>query len=189
VSFVVGNEFLEGPTDTLAAHWSNPVDTLYNYQGQDLLLAYWHASEHLVVGDHEYLTAWDDWRVGIAIGEMNWYGPQDFIVGSASAANVAVQGQGADVGGIGLRVTEAMPARSRVGLEIDLPAAMRARLAMFDVAGRRVRTLLDRDLPAGSTAVMWDGRNASGAAVGSGLYFARLSWAGGERRAKVVLLK
>jgi flagellar hook assembly protein FlgD len=82
-----------------------------------------------------------------------------------------------------------MPARSRVGLEIDLPAAMRARLAMFDVAGRRVRTLLDRDLPAGSTAVMWDGRNASGTSVGSGLYFARLSWAGGERRAKVVLLK
>lgn len=41
-------------------------------------------------------------------------------------------------------------------------------LTVYDVLGRRVRTLVDVDQPAGSYQVDWDGRDASGQPVASG---------------------
>ncbi len=71
------------------------------------------------------------------------------------------------------------PARGAVALRYDLPRAMRVRLAVFDAAGRRVRSLADALQPAGRYTLRWDLRDADGGATGAGLYFARLE-AGGE---------
>jgi flagellar hook capping protein FlgD len=60
-------------------------------------------------------------------------------------------------------------------LNLDLAAAMSADLSIFDAAGRHVATLLHAELPAGRRSVVWDGREASGARVRAGLYFARLT--------------
>jgi hypothetical protein len=46
----------------------------------------------------------------------------------------------------------------------------RARLTIHDVAGRRVRVLLDASVAAGSQRVRWDGRDESGRRVASGVY-------------------
>jgi hypothetical protein len=59
-------------------------------------------------------------------------------------------------------------------LLVGLPRAMQARLELFDLQGRRVRTLADGLLPRGVTRVTWDGRDASGVRVRRGMYFARL---------------
>jgi hypothetical protein len=56
-----------------------------------------------------------------------------------------------------------------------------ATLRVFDLAGRVVRTLVDGDLPAGEHVSQWDARDAQGARVPAGMYFARL-WSG-ERTA------
>jgi len=53
------------------------------------------------------------------------------------------------------------------------------RLVLVDVAGRRVRTLVDETLAAGPHELAWDGRDAGGAPAPAGLYWARLD-AGGE---------
>ncbi len=47
-------------------------------------------------------------------------------------------------------------------------------LAVFDIQGRRLRTLLDRSIPAGRYTVEWDGKLADGSSAASGVYFARL---------------
>jgi len=60
-----------------------------------------------------------------------------------------------------------------------LESAKPVRLAIYDVAGREVRRLVDSDLPAGVHARDWDGRDASGRVVAAGVYFARL--AAGDR--------
>lgn len=52
------------------------------------------------------------------------------------------------------------------------------RLDVFDIAGRRVTTLADRELDAGVHGVTWDGRDHAGARVGPGIYFYRLQVAG-----------
>jgi len=60
-------------------------------------------------------------------------------------------------------------------LLVDLDAPATVRLELFDLVGRRVRTLADRELPAGATIVSWDGREESGAPARRGVYFARLT--------------
>jgi len=66
------------------------------------------------------------------------------------------------------------PARGAATLRLRLPAPARVRLVIYDVTGRRVRALVDADLPAGERALTWDGADASGHATPAGIYLARL---------------
>ncbi len=47
-------------------------------------------------------------------------------------------------------------------------------MAVYSAAGRRVRTLLRSDLPAGRHEIEWDGRDDLGRDLGAGVYFGRL---------------
>jgi hypothetical protein len=62
-------------------------------------------------------------------------------------------------------------------------------LSVFDVKGKRVRTLASATLPAGAGQVTWDGRDDGGTPVGSGIYFYRLTSAGRQLTRKMLLLK
>ena len=55
-----------------------------------------------------------------------------------------------------------------------LPEQGRVTLTIFDVQGKRVRTLVDETRDAGRQLVLWDGRNDAGNTVGSGIYYCRL---------------
>jgi len=66
------------------------------------------------------------------------------------------------------------PARGSVQLRFALAAPSRVRLVICDVAGRRVRALVDGALPAGEQSLAWDGRADDGARVHPGTYFAML---------------
>lgn len=77
-----------------------------------------------------------------------------------------------------LRVTPS-PARGPALVEFELARAGETRIAVCDVAGRRMATLVDRSLPAGVQSVRWEGRDASGSLVRPGVYFVRLETARG----------
>lgn len=102
-------------------------------------------------------------------------------------------------------VTAAEPRRPRIALwlgpaapnpfnpetriQFELLRPGRVRLDVFDVAGRLVTTLVDGPVPAGRHATSWNGRDARGRPVGSGVYVARL-WSGGAARLlKLVLVR
>ncbi len=74
-------------------------------------------------------------------------------------------------------------------IRFELPSAGSARLAVYDVAGRLVRTLVDGGLTAGSHEAVWDGNDASGRAVGSGLYLARLTCGGSALTVRMGLIR
>ena len=64
------------------------------------------------------------------------------------------------------------------------------KLQVFDVTGRRVRTLIDDRVPAaGSYRVSWDGRTASGLRAASGVYFYRIETDGFRASRRTVLLR
>jgi uncharacterized repeat protein (TIGR01451 family) len=65
----------------------------------------------------------------------------------------------------------------------------RVRLAVFDVAGRRVRVLYDGPAVAGRHALGWDGRDEAGRRLASGVYFARLSLGDEARNRRLVLMR
>jgi len=74
-------------------------------------------------------------------------------------------------------------------LSFELARESVARLAIHDMRGRLVRTLVDGGLQAGAHQSVWDGRDASGRTVESGVYFARLTAGDEHRMLKVMLLK
>jgi len=74
-------------------------------------------------------------------------------------------------------------------ISFALPDAGQVDLAVFDVSGRRVATLADGFLSAGPHRVVWDGTDARGLAVGSGVYFVRLEADGSAATRKMLLLK
>ena len=78
------------------------------------------------------------------------------------------------------------PAQAATRIAYSLPAAGHVRLAIFDVEGRRVANLLDRESPAGRFEAEWGG-NAGRGPARAGVYFARLESVAGERVLRFVL--
>jgi subtilisin family serine protease len=68
----------------------------------------------------------------------------------------------------------------RLSIELREPARLQANL--FDAAGRHVRRLLDRRLPAGDHFLDWNGRDEAGRPVSSGTYLARLTFVDDSNR-------
>ena len=60
-------------------------------------------------------------------------------------------------------------------IEYRLPAPAHVRITIFDLAGRRVRNLVDDPMPLGPHAKFWDGRTEGGQKAGSGTYVIKLS--------------
>jgi hypothetical protein len=77
-------------------------------------------------------------------------------------------------------------------IEYAIPASVGSvavKVSVYDVAGRLVRTLVDRAESPGFHSVVWDGRDARGAPVGSGVYFYRIDAGSFRADRKMVLLK
>ena len=81
------------------------------------------------------------------------------------------------------------PFRAHTTLAFTLPERNEVRLVIYDVLGRRVRTLADRPFQAGRHAMRWDGRNAAGQPVASGIYLGRLEVGDRHHIQRLVLVR
>jgi FlgD Ig-like domain len=66
------------------------------------------------------------------------------------------------------------PFRSSTVITYTVAVAANVEIQIVDVAGRRVRTLLYHHSPPGAYTVTWDGRDNTGSAAVSGVYFYQL---------------
>ncbi len=76
-------------------------------------------------------------------------------------------------------------------LRVRLPMQLdgRASLVVYNAAGRHVRTLLDNERVGGELEVGWDGRDAGGSRVASGVYWCRLDYEGWSENEKLLLVR
>jgi len=82
------------------------------------------------------------------------------------------------------------PFNSETVIRVSQPGRMPVSIDIWSVDGRRVRILRnERELPEGSTDVIWNGRNASGEPVASGVYFVRFRNSLGARVAKATVIR
>jgi hypothetical protein len=65
------------------------------------------------------------------------------------------------------------PFNPRTTVAFSLTEAGHVELAIYDLTGARVTRLADRVYPAGTHSVLWDGRDANGLPLSSGVYLAR----------------
>jgi hypothetical protein len=81
------------------------------------------------------------------------------------------------------------PARGNVSMTFYLPEPSHVVLAVYDVADRRLRVLVDGDRPGGVHSSSWNGLDETGGRVRAGVYFYQLLVGGkeaGTRRAVIV---
>jgi hypothetical protein len=81
------------------------------------------------------------------------------------------------------------PAAGRAVFRFGLPARTRVTLEVYDLLGRRVRTLVDAERSAGWYDLAWSGAVDHGGTAAAGIYFARLRAAGREFHQRLVWLK
>ena len=62
-------------------------------------------------------------------------------------------------------------------------------LGVYNVLGRRIRTLHTGDLPAGEHSRIWDGRDDLGAEAPPGIYFVRITQGGVTESRRLVLVR
>jgi len=145
----------------------------------------------LVRSRYPYLTPQLVMQHVIATGDAVAY---DHPIGTKVNAFRAVTGIPAGVAekivppALALAAAAPNPVAGFAKIRFVLPAEGWARLALYDVAGRRVCTLFEGAMPSGPHVADWDGRDDRGAALPAAVYFARLESVGAVIRAKVVLL-
>jgi aminopeptidase N len=81
------------------------------------------------------------------------------------------------------------PFNATTHIAFELGSGGLVEVVIYDVTGGRVRSLVRDDFPAGYHEKEWDGKNDSGEAVSSGVYFVRLETVRGVLTGKAVLLK
>jgi hypothetical protein len=81
------------------------------------------------------------------------------------------------------------PSSPEARIEYVVPEAGRVLLEVYDVSGRLVRVLEDGESARGVFVASWDGRDASGTDVASGVYFLRLKTDALTASAKTVLVR
>jgi hypothetical protein len=74
-------------------------------------------------------------------------------------------------------------------IQYQLAAAGNVKLGVFDVRGRELRVLLNGRQTAGRHELKWDGKDANGASVGSGVYFVKMNADNYEKVQKMLLVK
>jgi hypothetical protein len=74
-------------------------------------------------------------------------------------------------------------------IEYSLPEQSQVTLEVFNILGQRVKTLVNAVEPIGRHRIVWDGKDAQGKDVASGIYFYRLEAGEFTDSKRMVILK
>jgi hypothetical protein len=81
------------------------------------------------------------------------------------------------------------PFNPETTIEFSLSERSKVSMTIYDVSGKLIRTLADGELPVGDHAMAWNGRDNSGQAVSSGVYFLQFVTNNFSQTKKLIVLK
>lgn len=116
----------------------------------------------------------------------------DIAIETYDADLTAVPGDGVPQWSLQLLQSQPNPFRPGDGpttLRFSMESQSRARLSVYDISGRLVRTLANGAYAPGEHALTWDGKDARGLQVSSGVYFYRLEAQGQSQSRSLVLVR
>ncbi|MEW6751661.1 MAG: glycoside hydrolase family 9 protein [Candidatus Latescibacterota bacterium] len=130
----------------------------------------------------------------LAPGAPAWVAVEEGGVLRADGSLVPLSGARWELGAAGPAAPVLHPARPNPFNASTLLSYTTARegritLTLHNVLGQTVRRLADGPRPAGDHQVVWDGRDGTGRALPTGVYFCRVATAGGSRLQRLLLLQ
>jgi hypothetical protein len=81
------------------------------------------------------------------------------------------------------------PFRYRTTIAYSIPKTTRATLKVYDVTGRMVKQLINKEQKPGAYTVGWQGRNSNGRKLPTGVYFVRLCAGSNTMTKKLILMR
>jgi hypothetical protein len=81
------------------------------------------------------------------------------------------------------------PFNPQTEISFSLPSRRDVNLAIYDIRGRKINTLVDSSLSEGSHTVIWDGRNSQNQGQASGVYFCKLEAGAIQLTGRLMLIK
>jgi hypothetical protein len=188
-----------------------PIDEAFYQRGtQDEPIVYWldcQARPHDVNATFGWKTSLDHWNDDGVWGDgmEPYYGPWyelryppghsmegesiDLAFKLVMDPDSRVPADGDRPGTLGMFQNVPNPFAGSTTIRYSLPSAVHVKLEVFDVEGRLVRVLVNESQSAGMKSAVWEGTDAEGREMPSGVYFYRLSAASEERTMKMLLLK
>lgn len=120
-----------------------------------------------------------------------WFDDADLRGSENESFDAELKGYGSSVTPKAFRLAQNSPNPFNpvTSVAYDVPEEARVAIRVYDVTGRLVRTLIDRDCEPGRHVVSWDGVDENGKSVGSGVYFCTMNAPGYRGERKMLLLK
>jgi hypothetical protein len=81
------------------------------------------------------------------------------------------------------------PFNPSTSIEYELPHGGDVSLIIYNIAGKKVSTLIDNFQSAGKHSIVWDGKNMEGHDVSSGIYLYSLKFGNFHQVKKMIKLK
>ena len=155
----------------------------------DLAEPTWSGDGSVSLGPGETLELTYEPSQRTAAATENWFA----LLQRTDAATTATRDGGPAAGPdlptvFALYQNQPNPFRGTTAIRFDLPKPTPVRLTIYDIAGRKVRTLARGDQPAGRHSVTWDHRSDAGVALGSGAYIYRIVAGDHREERKMILL-
>jgi len=126
----------------------------------------------------------------LAIDSLQFAGDQTYQLVCFSTAKVAVETRLDEAGPESFSIKSyPNPFATTTILEISLPTSRAVVVRIFNLLGEEIRTFNHALNAPGILRFQWDGRNAQGALVPSGIYFCRLETRGGSIMRKLYRLR
>ena len=203
VGFAVGSGGLLIKTEDAGASWTpTPSGTTANLRS----VAFADPSWGLIVDDGSAVRrtfdggeTWDDAPVGVTplVGGVEYpehgraylLGRQLFIVEYDFEGEPTAVPERPSATALELLPNIPNPFNPSTTIRYVLPSRLNVRVTIYDVAGRPVTTLVDREESAGEYSVPWNGTDANGDHVASGVYLVRIEAGKQSLARKMVLLK
>ncbi|MBD3234834.1 MAG: S8 family serine peptidase, partial [candidate division Zixibacteria bacterium] len=81
------------------------------------------------------------------------------------------------------------PFNSSTSIDFEINEKSIVELSVFDLLGREVKNLINKELSGGPHSIIWDSKNNSGQEVASGIYFCRLKVSGAVETRRLTLIR
>jgi hypothetical protein len=143
-------EWSDGTADP--GDWKHEIIDLNDYAGKKVIVRFRLVSDSYVTED-------------------GWY--VDNVTLSDPTCRTVTGVPGSEPGTDPMLTAGPNPFSGRLGLLLSVRPGERARVEVFDAAGRRVRTLFDGAASRGSLDLVWDGRDEVGRRTAAGVYLIR----------------